>query len=46
MGKTAIWTIFFSALFTLLTMLRNNEQNLCQAMLSVRNIVQRREEKF
>ena len=25
--------------FPLLTMLRNNEQNLCQAMLSIRNIV-------
>ena len=38
MGKTAIWTIS-SVLLRLLTMLRNNEQNLCQAMLLVGNIV-------
>ena len=38
MGKTAIWKISCFYPFPLLTMLRNNEQNLRQAMLWVQNI--------
>ena len=39
MGKTAIWTFYVFTPFPLLTLLRNNEQNLRQAMIWVRNIL-------
>ena len=46
MGKTAIWTICVSLPFPFLTMLRNNERSLRQAMLWVRNIVQEERGNF
>ena len=39
MGKLLFEQFFVAFPFPLLTMLRNNEQNLLQAMLSVHNIV-------
>ena len=39
MGKTTIWVIDVSTPFPLLTMLRNNEPNLRQAMFYAYNIV-------
>ena len=39
MGKASIWTISCFSPFPFLTMLRINEQNVCQAILSVRYIL-------
>ena len=46
MGETAIWTILCFYPVPLLTMLRNNDQKLFQAMLWVRNIIQGKRGNF